>query len=196
MAYVAWVASPSSQWFNFLPGLLLGGLGMGCTFAPLVTVAMRNIQPRQAGAASGILNTTRQVGGAVGLAVVGAVLQNRLADALHTEAASRSSALPASFRQQFVNAFDGVAKSGFQVGRGQTGGAQLPAGISPQAAAQLQQLFHDVFVNAYVDAMRPTIAVAITFLFVASVSCWFVVRRRRAVVAAVPAGEEQLPAAS
>jgi EmrB/QacA subfamily drug resistance transporter len=196
MAYVAWTATPTSQWYNFLPGLLLAGVGMGCTFAPLVTVAMRNVQPRQAGAASGVLNTTRQVGGAVGLAVVGAVLQNRLADALHNEAVNRSGSLPSGFRQQFVNAFDGVAKSGFQVGRGQTGGASLPAGIPPQAAAQLQQLFHDVFVNGYVDAMRPTIAVAITFLFVASISCLFVVRRKRAAAGAVPATEEQLPAAS
>jgi hypothetical protein len=169
---------------------------MGCTFAPLVTVAMRNIQPRQAGSASGVLNTTRQVGGAVGLAVVGAVLQNRLADALHTEAVNRSGSLPAGVRQQFVSAFDGVAKSGFQVGRGQTGGASLPAGIPPQAAAQLQQLFHDVFVNGYVDAMRPTIGVAIMFLFVASISCLFVVRRKRQTAGAVAAAEEQLPAAS
>jgi MFS family permease len=195
MAYVAWVASPSSHWYNFLPGLLLGGVGMGCTFAPLVTVAMRNVEPRQAGSASGVLNTTRQVGGAVGLAVVGAVLQNRLADALHSEAVNRSGSLPAGFRQQFVNAFDGVAKSGFQVGRGQTGGAQLPAGMPAQSAAQLQQLFHDVFVNAYVDAMRPTIAVAIAFLFVASVSCLFIVRRKRP-AAAVPVAEEELRAAS
>ena len=129
--------------------------------------------------------------------MVGAVLQNRLAEALHAQAVSRSSSLPAGFRQQFVNAFDGVAKSGFQVGRGQTGGAQLPAGIPPQAAGQLRQMFHDVFVNGYVDAMRPTITVAISFLVVASVSCLFVVRRKRpAAVRPVPASEEQLPAAS
>ena len=194
MAYVAWMASPSSQWYSFLPGLILGGVGMGCTFAPLVTVAMRNVEPRQAGSASGVLNTTRQVGGAVGLAVVGAVLQNRLAAELHNQAVSRSSELPAAFRQQFVAAFNGVAKSGFQVGRGQTGGAQLPAGM-PAQSAQLQQLFHDVFVNAYVDAMRPTIAVAIAFLFVASVSCLFIVRRKRP-AAAVPVAEEELRAAS
>jgi hypothetical protein len=126
---------------------------------------------------------------------VGAVLQNRLADALHTQAVSRSSALPPNFRQQFVDAFNGVAKSGFQVGRGQSGGAQLPPGIPPAVGTQLQQLFHDVFVNAYVDAMRPTIAVAITFLFVASISCLFVVRRKR-LAAVAPAAEEQLTAAS
>src|ERR671937_801932 len=96
MAYVAWVASPSSHWYNFLPGLLLGGVGMGCTFAPLVTVAMRNVEPRQAGSASGILNTPRQVGGAVGLAVVGAVLQNRLPPPPPTPAVTRSSGMAAA----------------------------------------------------------------------------------------------------
>jgi EmrB/QacA subfamily drug resistance transporter len=193
MGFVAWVATPSSQWFNFLPGLVVAGLGMGCTFAPLVTVAMRNIEPRVAGAASGVLNTTRQVGGAVGLAVVGAVLQARLTTALHDEAVNRAGALPPGFRGTFVSAFDGVAKSGFDVGRGQTG-AKLPAGVPPQQAHQLAQLFHDVFVNGYVDAMRPTIAVAICFLAIGALSCLFIVRRKRG-AQAVPAPEE-LPAAS
>jgi MFS family permease len=195
MAYIALVARPDSQWYDFLPGLILGGLGMGCTFAPLVTVAMRNIQPQMAGAASGVLNTTRQVGGAVGLAVVGAVLQRQLTIALHDEAVKRSSSLPAGFRQPFVDAFNSVAKSGLQVGRGQTG-AQLPAGIPPQVAAQLRQLFHDVFLAGYVDAMRPTIAVAIGFLAVAAVSCVFIVRRKRPAVAEPVTAEQALPAAS
>ena len=122
--------------------------------------------------------------------MIGAVLQNRLADALHTQAVSRSGSLPAAFRDQFVKSFDSVARSGFQVGRGQTGGANLPAGVPPQVVAQLQQLFHDVFVNAYVDAMRPTIAVAIAFLAVGALSCVFIVRRKRGAAVAPPASEE------
>src|SRR6202163_36810 len=99
------VAGPDSTWINFLVPAMVAGAGMGMTFAPMTTVAMRNISPRMAGAASGVLNTTRQVGAAVGSAVVGALLQNRLAITLHDQAVSHASALPAAYRDQFIKAF-------------------------------------------------------------------------------------------
>ena len=71
---------------------------MGCTFAPMTTVAMRNISPRMAGAASGVFNTTRQVGSVIGTAGVGALLQNRLLDALTSQARQRTVGLPAAAR--------------------------------------------------------------------------------------------------
>ena len=59
--------------------LVVVGIGQGMTFSPATTEAMRDIPPAQNGAASGVLNTARQVGAALGAAVVGAVLQNRMA---------------------------------------------------------------------------------------------------------------------
>ena len=72
---VAYVAGPDSTWITFLVPAIIAGAGMGMTFAPMTTVALRNIQPRMAGAASGVLNTTRQLGAAIGSAVVGGLLQ-------------------------------------------------------------------------------------------------------------------------
>ena len=191
--YLAGAARTDSTWLTFLPGVLLAGAGMGCTFAPMVTVAMRNIQPQMAGAASGVMNTVRQLGGALGGAIVGAVLQNRLASTLHDEASSRASALPPQFQRPFVNAFDNVARSGFELGRGQSGAA-LPSGIPPSLQAQLQQLFHDVFVNAYVSAMRPTMAASAAVLLLAALSC-LAIRRRRGPAAEVRLREAPAPAA-
>src|SRR5947209_11199471 len=54
---------------------------------------------------SGILNTTRQLGAAIGSAVVGALLQNQLATTLHNQAVSHAGALPPSARDQFIAAF-------------------------------------------------------------------------------------------
>jgi EmrB/QacA subfamily drug resistance transporter len=71
--------SLSSTSLTFVIPLGLLGAGMGCVFAPLATEAMREVQPVMAGAASGLLNSSRQLGSAVGIALVGAVLQNRLA---------------------------------------------------------------------------------------------------------------------
>src|SRR5258708_948852 len=77
MGSIAFVAGPDSTWINFLAPAIVAGAGLGMTFAPMTTVAMRNIEPRVAGSASAVLNTTRQLGAAVGSAVIGAILQNQ-----------------------------------------------------------------------------------------------------------------------
>ncbi|HEX6547156.1 MAG TPA: DHA2 family efflux MFS transporter permease subunit [Candidatus Dormibacteraeota bacterium] len=175
---VDWVASTNSQWYDFTLPVMVAGLGMGCTFAPMTTVAMRHIEPRMAGAASGIFNTARQLGGVLGSAVVGAVLQNRLSMALHDQAVTRSAGLPPQFRQQFIDGFSHAAKSGFEVGRGQVGGS-LPAGLPPAVAHQLQQLAHEVFADGYIDAMRATLVVPLVVLLVGALSCLAIRRRSR-----------------
>jgi EmrB/QacA subfamily drug resistance transporter len=79
LAVTVEVAGPTSHWYDLLPGYLIIGLGVGCTMSPMQTIATRNVDPRMAGAASGVLNTVRQTGSALGSAVVLAVLQNRVA---------------------------------------------------------------------------------------------------------------------
>ena len=81
VAYLVWQADVGAAWPTLLPGLVVTGAGLGCTFAPLPAIAMREVSPQLAGAASGVLNTIRQVGSLVGSAVIGAVLQSRLAAA-------------------------------------------------------------------------------------------------------------------
>jgi EmrB/QacA subfamily drug resistance transporter len=174
---VALVESVTSTSFTFTLPLALAGLGMGCVIAPLTTEAMREVAPVMSGAASGMLSTSRQVGAAIGSAVVGAVLQNQLASALHDRAVTAASQLPPGSRQRFVSGFADAAKSGLEVGRGQSGGAQLTAGLSPQAAQLVERLAHDVFVNAYAAAMRPALAVAVAALLLGALSCGLIVRR-------------------
>ena len=175
---VAFVAGPDSTWINFLVPAIIAGAGMGMTFAPMTTVAMRNISPQMSGAASGILNTTRQLGAAIGSAVVGALLQNQLATTLHNQAVSHASALPAAFRDQFIAAFSSVASNGFQIGTGQTG-AKLPSGLPPAVQHQLAALAHDVFVSAYIDAMKTTLVVPIAFLGFTALTTLLIKRRQR-----------------
>jgi hypothetical protein len=98
---------------------------------------------------------------------------------LHDQAVASAHQLPPAFQSRFVDGFSQAAKSGLQVGRGQTG-ASLPNGLPVQIAAQLDRLIHVVFNNAYVTALRPTVAVAVSVLFLASLSCLFVINRRRA----------------
>src|SRR5919108_1724013 len=180
MGLVVYLISLQATQSTFWGPAALAGVGMGMTFAPLVTVAMRNVVPQLAGAASGVLNTVRQLGGVIGSAAVGALLQNRLATQLHDQAVAHSGQVPATFRQQFVNGFSNAASTGFQVGRGETGGARLPQGIPPSALHQVQQLFHDVFAAAYTNAVRPTLGLSIAVLLVGALSCMLIERRARA----------------
>ncbi|HEX6526947.1 MAG TPA: DHA2 family efflux MFS transporter permease subunit [Streptosporangiaceae bacterium] len=170
MGWVVLVAGPHSSWYDFLAPLIVAGIGMGGTFAPLTTTAMREVEPRLAGAASGVLNTTRQVGSVIGTAAVGALLQNRLVAALTTEATARAAALPPAARGSFVSGFRQAASSGLVGGSGSSA-AKVPAGTPPSLAAQLQHLGVEVFTNGYVHAMRWTMLMPIAVVGLAALSC-------------------------
>ncbi len=193
MGTIALVAGPDSTWINFLVPAIIAGAGIGMTFAPMTTVAMRNIEPRVAGAASGVLNTIRQLGAAIGSAVVGALLQNQLATTLHDQAVSHASALPEAFRSQFIAAFSNVSSKGFEIGTGESG-TRLPANIPPAVAQQLNAVAHDVFVSGYIDAMKHTFIVPIVFLALTALTTLLIRRRPRA-AAQQPSQEEYRAAA-
>jgi EmrB/QacA subfamily drug resistance transporter len=201
MGWTAAIAGTSSRWQDFLPALIVAGVGLGCTFAPMTTVALRNVDPRMAGAASGMLNTVRQVGSVIGTAAIGALLQSQLASALTAEAARRSTALPPGERARFVAGFADSARSGLQVGAGQSG-ARLPAGTPPALAAQLGRIGREVFAQGFVNALHTTMIMPIAVLAVGAVSCLGIKRLRKAAApvtdapgAAGPAAEQH-PAAA
>jgi EmrB/QacA subfamily drug resistance transporter len=71
------ISVTTTSWSLTIP-LMVTGLGMGMTFAPMTAAAMAQVPPRIAGSASGILNTTRNIGQVLGIAILGSVLQSRL----------------------------------------------------------------------------------------------------------------------
>jgi EmrB/QacA subfamily drug resistance transporter len=184
MGWLALIASPGSTWQDFLVPLLVAGIGMGCTFAPLVTTAMRNIQPQMAGAASGVLNTVRQVGLVIGTAAVGALLQNRLVSEMTSQATARSAALPAQVRGRFITEIQNTARNGIQVGAGQNGGISKQAGLPANLVAEVARIGHDVFTFGYVDAMRSTMVLPVVLLAIAALSCLAIQQRKRPAPAA------------
>jgi MFS family permease len=56
--------------WNVFPGLVLSGVGLALTFVPVMIAGLTGVQPSDAGVASGLLNTSRQVGGSIGLAAI------------------------------------------------------------------------------------------------------------------------------
>ena len=181
MTAMALVAGPDSTWINFFVPAVIAGAGIGMTFAPLTTVAMRNIQPQVASSASAVLNTIRQMGAVIGSAVIGAVLQNQLGTSLHDQAVSHAGALPPSFQAPFIAAFTNISTKGFQIGTGQTG-ASLPSNLPPDVKARLAGIAHDVFVSGYIDAMKHTFVVPIAFLAFTLLTATLIKRRPRAAV--------------
>jgi EmrB/QacA subfamily drug resistance transporter len=181
MGWIALIAHPGSSWAVFVAPLIVAGLGMGCIFAPMVTTAMRNIEPRMAGAASGVLNTVRQVGLVIGTAAVGALLQNRLVSSMAAQASVRSAALPPQVRGRFVTGIGNSARNGIQVGAGQSGGStNLGPGVPARVAAQAGRIGHEVFTFGYVTAMRQTMLLPIVLLAVGALSCLAIKQGRRA----------------
>ncbi|HEX2084547.1 MAG TPA: MFS transporter, partial [Solirubrobacteraceae bacterium] len=69
---------PGSSWTVLLPGFIVAGAGVGCTNPIIASVAVGVVEPREAGMASGINSTFRQVGIATGIAALGAVFQSRI----------------------------------------------------------------------------------------------------------------------
>jgi EmrB/QacA subfamily drug resistance transporter len=188
MGWLALIATPTSSWQSFLPPLIVAGFGMGCVFAPLITVAMRNIQPQMAGAASGVLNTVRQVGLVIGTAAVGALLQNRLVSTMTSQARARAAALPPQVRGRFITEIQHSASNGVQVGAGQNGGMSGQSGLPAHLAAEVARIGQDVFTFGYVEAMRTTMVLPVVLLAVGAVSCLLLRERTRR------PGEPQPPA--
>lgn len=74
--------SPDSEPSSLIAGLLLVGVGIGLAIAPVADAAMGSVPHERAGMASGAMNTFRQFGFALGVALLGAVLQSRITDTL------------------------------------------------------------------------------------------------------------------
>ena len=103
-AAIAWLIRlpvEGSYFIDLLPTLLLLPLGIGMVFTPLFTAATSGVPPREAGLASGLINTAQQMGGALGLAILTGVA----ATAVSTTAAPSLTVLVHGYNQAFAIAF-------------------------------------------------------------------------------------------
>jgi MFS family permease len=185
---VALTMQPDAGRWSVLPGLVVTGFGSGCVWAPAYALAMRGVASELAGVASGVISTTQELGAVIASAAVGALLQNRLAASLPQRAAEYSAQAPAAFRVQFVDAFRRASKGGLDVGAARLTADGAPAGsASGPVLEQLQQIAHQVFAHAFVDAVRPTLLVPAGVVLLAALVC-ATVRWRRQRVTATGAG--------
>lgn len=76
LLWIGFVAAVTTPYTTLLPGFVLGGLGMGLTFAPLSSAVVNAVPGHLEGQASGGYNAIRELGGVFGIAILGAIFQH------------------------------------------------------------------------------------------------------------------------
>ncbi|OLD99903.1 MAG: hypothetical protein AUG91_05710 [Actinobacteria bacterium 13_1_20CM_4_69_9] len=100
LLYFTQVSVHGSYVRDLLPGFLLVAVGLGFSFVPISIAALAGIEAHEAGLASGLINTTQQIGGALGIAALSAIATSRTTDAV-AGGATKSSALVTGFHGAF-----------------------------------------------------------------------------------------------
>ncbi|MEU8517215.1 MFS transporter [Kitasatospora sp. NPDC048722] len=96
MLILTQIGLDSSYPVHILPGLILMGLGMGTAFMPAMSLATHGVQPRDAGVASAMVNTSQQVGGAIGTALLNTIAASATTGWLASHATAAAATDPAA----------------------------------------------------------------------------------------------------
>ena len=100
LVYFTQVDVGGSYFGDLLPGFLLISIGMGFSFVPISIAALAGVRDEEAGLASGLINTSQQIGGALGIAALSAIATSTTEDAV-----TSGSAVPAALTDGFEAAF-------------------------------------------------------------------------------------------
>ncbi|MDB5076451.1 MAG: transporter, partial [Chloroflexi bacterium] len=164
----------ANDWTVLLPGMIVGGIGMGLTLPPLATVSVSTVGRARAGMASGSNVMVRQIGNAFGVAFLGAILTSRYNAYLHDKITALSA--PGFSAQARAAAIAGLQKAGTIPGsQGLTGNNPLLARYRRQPSfPALQHIAHDAFVNGLLDIFY----VAATILAIGAVASVTLIRKK------------------
>jgi len=158
--------------------LVVYGLGVGLAIAQLTSVVLSEVPPQRLGVASGANNTIRQVGAALGIAIIGAVLTVQITAAAQAEL-DASKLLPPPLKAQIAQSIAGGGISEAQF----TGPTTQPGAENSPVGKEITRIFKDSFVSGARAAART----ASVFVFLGALSSLFIpnvmARRRRTAVA-------------
>ena len=101
LVYFTLVSVGGSYLADLLPGFLLIAVGLGFSFVPISIAALAGIQPAEAGLASGLINTSQQIGGALGIAALSTIATSRTEDAI-AGGSTHAAALVSGFHGAFL----------------------------------------------------------------------------------------------
>ena len=118
LLYFTQVSPDGSYWSDLFPGFLIIGLGMPFAYVPVTIAAVAGTKQDEAGLASGLINTSQQIGGAVGIAILSTIAVTTTTDGLETgtqQAVALTDGFAAAFWAGAAIAFAGVLVSLFLV---------------------------------------------------------------------------------
>jgi EmrB/QacA subfamily drug resistance transporter len=113
LIYFTHVSAGGSYLGDLLPGLLLIAVGLGFSFVPISIAALAGVEPAEAGLASGLINMSQQIGGALGIAALSAIATSTTHSSI-VSGTLRDAALTDGFQAAFMAAA-GVALAGILV---------------------------------------------------------------------------------
>jgi EmrB/QacA subfamily drug resistance transporter len=151
-----------TQWLALLPAYLVGGIAVGLVNPPISTLAVGTVDRRLAGMASGISGLCRQMGMAVGIAFLGAVLTSRYNTYIHDQLmAWHAPGLTPALRQRLI---DGAQRAGDLAGSAGLQGASSQYGHLPYFPG-VSRIARAAFVDGTIDVLRiAAVVLALGFL--------------------------------
>jgi len=156
--YAVLVGPDISAW-RLVPALFLYGFGIGLATAQLTSVILADVPTERSGQGSGIQSTSRQVGSALGIAILGATLAAGLSS--HTESALKATGMPPA---QAVGIASAVSDSG---------GTAIPS-----LSQQLPQPAAEALRAAGAEATRTTALVAAGFILIGLLATFMLPHQR------------------
>src|SRR5438128_10547614 len=101
LIYFTQISPDGSYLGDLLPGFLLVAVGLGFSFVPISIAALAGVQPAEAGLASGLINMSQQIGGALGIAALSTIATSRTSSAL-ASGSTHATALVDGFHSAFI----------------------------------------------------------------------------------------------
>ncbi|MFI7679588.1 DHA2 family efflux MFS transporter permease subunit [Actinophytocola sp. NPDC049390] len=160
-------AQPETDPVTLIPGLAFAGLGIGFVFSPLTTAATAGMPAELVGAASGVYNTARQVGGVLGSAATGLVLQLGVAFAVPDAAARYAERLPFRYREEFVERITEAANTASQF---DSSSPPVPSNLDPDVADIVRRIVTGVFHEGFTVAAKASLMLPIAVLLLGIVA--------------------------
>ncbi|MGD0607916.1 MAG: MFS transporter [Streptosporangiaceae bacterium] len=149
-----------STWTHLIPGMIVGGVGIGLVNPPLASTAVGVVAPQRAGMASGINSTFRQVGIATGIALLGTLFSNQV----HTQVLTGVSGIP------------GLAHSGSQIATAVQAGQIGP--VISRLPASARQAVETITKTAFTTGLNRILLVSAVIALAAGVISLAAIRGR------------------
>ncbi|GAA4332099.1 MFS transporter [Mucilaginibacter gynuensis] len=140
LSFVQQTNGPGDYWTTFFPGVIVFGLGMSFTVAPLTTAVMGSVSDHFSGTASGVNNAITRIANVFANAIFGALAVLFFTGALETQVKE----IPINTKQ----------KQEVMAAAADLGNAKVPADISDNDKMVIEKAYHRSFISAYGSIMR------------------------------------------